>query len=111
MVTLREIAEAEEKREDLEETYLRERGWQQTCETPGSLWVWTKTLPDGRVVLVGRTQALAFASALERMQAEAGQQENPDRPTRELGDEPPALARRILNLLTRRPNGLGIPNK
>jgi hypothetical protein len=51
MVTLREIAEAEEKREELEEAYLRERGWQQTCETPGSLWVWTKTLPDGRVVL------------------------------------------------------------
>jgi hypothetical protein len=45
MVMLREIAEAEEKREDLEEAYLRERGWQQTCETPGSLWVWTKIYP------------------------------------------------------------------
>jgi hypothetical protein len=65
MVTLREISEVEAKREELEEVYLRERGWTQTCETPGSLWVWTKTLPDGRVVLVGRTQALAFATAME----------------------------------------------
>jgi hypothetical protein len=64
MVTLREIAEAEARREDLEEAYLRERGWKQTCATPGALWVWTKSLPDGRVVLVGRTQAIAFASAL-----------------------------------------------
>jgi hypothetical protein len=66
MVTLRQIAEAETTREDFEEAYLRERGWRQTCETPGSLWVWTKTLPDGRVVLVGRTQAIAFAAAFER---------------------------------------------
>jgi len=66
MVKLREIAEAEAQREDLEEAYLRERGWSQTSDTPGSIWVWTKALPDGRVVLVGRRQALAFAGALDR---------------------------------------------
>jgi hypothetical protein len=87
MVTLREIAEAEAKREDLEEAYLRERCWSQTCETPGALWVWTKTLPDGRVVLVGRTEALAFAAALER------DDENLDEWAREVGGEPAPTSR------------------
>ena len=94
-MTLREIAEAKEKREELEEAYLRERGWKQTCETPGSLWVWTKKLPDCRVVLVGRTQALALAAALECAHAEAEQQENLKWP-HELVDEPPAASRRVL---------------
>jgi hypothetical protein len=89
MVTLRQIAEAEAKREDLEKAYLRERGWNQTRETPGSLWVWTKTLPDGRVVLVGRTEALAFAAALER------EDENLDEWVRELGGGPAPTSRRM----------------
>jgi hypothetical protein len=68
-VTLREIAEAQERREALEEAYLVERGWKQTCETPGSLWAWTKQLSDGRIVLTTRLQALAFATAIEREQS------------------------------------------
>jgi hypothetical protein len=97
MVTLRDIAEAEERREDLEEAYLRERGWKQTSETPGSLWVWTKTLPDGRIVLVGRTQALAFAMALERAErfgAEHCATENLDEWVQELDGRPTPPSRR-----------------
>jgi len=66
MTTLRQIAEAQSQTEELEDAYLRERGWQHTCDTPGSLWVWSKTLPDGRVILTSKTQALAFASVMER---------------------------------------------
>jgi hypothetical protein len=93
MVTLRDIAEADERREALEEAYLRERGWKQTCETPGSIWAWTKVLPDGRVVLVGRTQALAFASAIER--AEVEQQTNVEEWRRELNEDPPGPSRAV----------------
>ena len=60
MTTLRQIAEAQSQTEDLEDAYLRERGWQHTCDTPGSLWVWSKTLPDGRVILTSKTEALGF---------------------------------------------------
>lgn len=64
--TLGQIREAEEKREALEEAYLIERGWHQTCDTPGRFWAWTTVLPDGRIVLANKSQALAFAMAIER---------------------------------------------
>ena len=92
-VTLREIAEAQERQEALEEASLVERGWKQTCETPGSLWVWTKQLSDGRIILTSRLQALAFATAIEREQS-AGSGDL-DEWTRELNGETNQIDRRV----------------
>src|SRR5688572_10782044 len=75
MTTLQQIADAQSQAEELEDAYLRERGWQHTCDTPGSLWVWSKTLPDGRVILTSKTQALAFASVMERGYSDASDEE------------------------------------
>jgi len=95
-VTLREIAEAEERREALEEAYLVERGWKQTSETPGSLWVWTKQLNDGRIVLTSRLQALAFAAAIEREASACSGPDDLDEWTRELnGDTTQKTGRRV----------------
>jgi hypothetical protein len=95
MVTLRQIADAESRREDLEEAYLQERGWSQTCQTPGSFWVWTKMLPDGRVALVNRTQAVAFAMAIERAHnSEAESEEKLNEWAQELWSESPHLPQR-----------------
>jgi hypothetical protein len=91
-VTLRDIAEAQERRETLEEAYLVERGWKQTCDTPGSLWVWTKQLGDGRIVLTSRLQALAFAAAIEREQSASG---DLDEWTRELNGVTNQTDRRV----------------
>lgn len=41
-----------------EEAFLRERGWKHTCNTPGSFWLWEKMLPDGRMILAARGQAI-----------------------------------------------------
>jgi len=94
MVTLRQIAEAQSHTEDLEDRYLRERGWEQTCDTPGSLWVWSKTLVDGRVILTSKTQALAFANALERADTGALNAEDLREWDRELNDSGAQPARR-----------------
>ena len=36
---------------------MKKRGWNHTCKTPGSLWLWEKTMPDGRVILTDRGTA------------------------------------------------------
>ena len=48
-----------------EDRYLRQNGWELTCKTPGSVWMWTKALPDGRVVLVPRSTALDWTEGEE----------------------------------------------
>lgn len=37
---------------------LRMQGWKESCDHPGSLWLWEKTLDDGRVICV--TESTAF---------------------------------------------------
>ena len=37
---------------------LRSRGWQFTCQTPGSCWLWRKHRSDGVVYLVTRDIAI-----------------------------------------------------
>lgn len=48
---------------------LRAAGWKHTSQTPGSRWMWEKTMPDGRTLLVSQETALAFAreDACERV--------------------------------------------
>ena len=36
---------------------MEKRGWKYTCKTPGSIWLWEKTMPDGRVILTDRGTA------------------------------------------------------
>ena len=55
-----QIDKAREQLEIIEAEFLEQRGWKLTCDTPGSLWLWTKTLPDGRVALVEMATAIMF---------------------------------------------------
>ncbi|OCS48827.1 hypothetical protein [Ralstonia pickettii] len=38
--------------------FLVAAGWEHTCDTPGSHWLWQKALPDGRTVLVSAETAV-----------------------------------------------------
>jgi hypothetical protein len=52
--------DARYQREMLEyrvDAWLRSKGWKSTCDTPGSLWLWQRTLDDGRVALVNKSTA------------------------------------------------------
>ena len=39
---------------------LRKRGWKNHSKTPGCIWMWEKTMPDGRVILTNRANARSF---------------------------------------------------
>lgn len=47
-----------------ERLFLTRHGWAYTCQTPGSLWMYQKALPDGRVILTDHDTALQFEEHL-----------------------------------------------
>lgn len=53
-----------ERIEQQEDDFLRKAGWNYTCQVPGNLWLWEKSLPDGRTVLVEKAAAFAIEEAL-----------------------------------------------
>lgn len=58
MIRIEEIAESKQEHELLREKYLRQHKWDHVCNVPGSLWLWSKELPDGRVALVSESNAI-----------------------------------------------------
>lgn len=46
-ITLLDVRQAEQDAEQLKEAFLRQQGWEYTCDTPGSVWVWVKPMPEG----------------------------------------------------------------
>lgn len=40
------------------EKFMLSRGWQHTSSTPGCVWMWQKTLPDGRIILTNFSTAV-----------------------------------------------------
>ncbi len=44
---------------------LRSKGWRYHCDVPGSMWVWQKQLPDGRIICATEDQlALSIEQAM-----------------------------------------------
>lgn len=41
-ITGEDLDEKQQELESLQHAYLRQRGWQYTCDNPGSYWFWTK---------------------------------------------------------------------
>ena len=66
------IFRAEEQAERIKAEYLRERGWVHTCDLPGSVWLWTKALPDKGTVYLNMDQALHMEYVLHAWQGEEG---------------------------------------
>ena len=61
------IAEAKWQREQLSfrvDAFLRSRGWGYTSSTPGSHWLWFKTI-DGKTIYVDQGNALGIERAQE----------------------------------------------
>lgn len=55
---------------------LQKMGWEYTSDTPGSLWVYQKTLPDGRVAICNASTAEEFEMAnLDRTEFEEEEEE------------------------------------
>ena len=61
------VAEAKWQGEQLQfrvDAFLRSRGWTHSSSTPGSFWMWSKTI-DGQTYYVGHANALGIESSLE----------------------------------------------
>jgi hypothetical protein len=52
--------------ESAQTKYLNDNGWVYTCEVPGSFWLWSKKLDDGRVILVQKDDALKMEEHLPK---------------------------------------------
>lgn len=57
-ISRKALTDAEETLEDLQTQYLRKNGWTFSCDFPGSVWLWVKELPDGRIVGTVRPVAI-----------------------------------------------------
>ncbi|KKM99279.1 hypothetical protein LCGC14_1149540 [marine sediment metagenome] len=47
--------------------FLSACGWEYTSELPGSYWLWSKLLPDGRVVHLDTYDAISVAEVMEEV--------------------------------------------
>lgn len=59
-LTAYDVTEAKDRADDVAAKYLREAGWKHTSSTPGCYWLWTRTLDDGRVLLVQQPLAVSM---------------------------------------------------
>lgn len=66
---LRRVRELEVEKQQAVRRYLETAGWEYTCQTPGAYWLWQKTLPDGRQVLVNESHAVSMQQALDALGA------------------------------------------
>ena len=57
-ITYETISMAFAECENLQRAWLRQNGWEWSCDFPGGIWLWCKRLPDGRSVGVGVEQAI-----------------------------------------------------
>lgn len=66
-MNIKTAADIGDIREDLDletRTYLNRHGWKQTCDTPGSLWLWSRVY-KGKTILVDQVHAVAMQVAFE----------------------------------------------
>jgi len=55
---MRAIKEDRINLEHRESVLLQLMGWENKCNTPGSVWLWHKRLKDGRIISVSQNAAL-----------------------------------------------------
>ena len=55
-MTLQQFEHLRSQLEFRVDAWLRERGWKSTCETPGSYWLWQKTI-DGKTYVTSKDLA------------------------------------------------------
>ncbi len=73
---MNEIIKARHKLDYESDKYLRENGWTHTCDTPGSYWLWSKELEDGRTMLVEKGMAITLQSHMDEEREDCGDESN-----------------------------------
>lgn len=58
MTTHDDLVAKELELDHLTSKFLRERGWQATCGLPGSMWLWTRTIASGAILVMDAKSAV-----------------------------------------------------
>jgi hypothetical protein len=53
-----DITKAQDDLAEIEAAYLKRYGWEYTCATPGSRWLWQRTMDDGRTLMAHADDAI-----------------------------------------------------
>jgi hypothetical protein len=77
-VLLDDIQDAANKLEALRNRYLREHGWEYTCQTPGRYWMWKKVV-DGILLHCSESHAMDVEEYLADREAALAPQSSGDR--------------------------------
>ena|GEM_PF-5717529 len=62
MITLEQVEAAVRDAAELRKRYLRQRGWEESCDYPDSRWRWEKTLASGKTLMLSKRQAFDVES-------------------------------------------------
>jgi len=60
--TINDIENAEFALEMARKEYLQRFGWKYTSNTPGSYWLWERTMEDGRVFVADTSMAMSITT-------------------------------------------------
>lgn len=62
-VTSEQIQSKRDEVEQLQRKFLEQRGWKRKCDFPGSVWLFTRKLEDGRTICVDESTAIFIEDA------------------------------------------------
>lgn len=63
-LSFNDLQQCKDELEAKEHRYLRENGWEYTCNTPGSFWLWKKRIGDV-YLLLEKNHAITMQRHLE----------------------------------------------
>jgi hypothetical protein len=69
-----DIKRAVDELEDTVSRFLTARGWERTCQVPGSYWLWKRRLPNGSVYLLESDMAAKIQSAIDDDEEDGGEE-------------------------------------
>jgi len=85
MRTYKDVVKARQELFSIQREFLRDSGWGYSCDFPDSVWRWSKTLDDGRVLALCKDDAYRIQSVIDRRAElqkaldESGQSPKPNR--------------------------------
>ena len=66
MRTYKDVVKARQELFSIQREFLRDSGWGYSCDFPDSVWRWSKTLDDGRVLAMSGDDAYHIQSVIDR---------------------------------------------
>lgn len=77
MVTLDDIGAASDSLQEMQERFLHQRGWETSCDFPGSIWLWCKEVRGRQIATdIGHAYGMESYEEEVRLSVEEEKQAN-----------------------------------